>query len=1279
MSFPNIFTVSSGELGALSPESAVNLFRELLWAEAAALGIGKHQINVPSAITVTDGGIDAEVEGALVPVGRGQGLIRPGLTRYQIKTGNFSIGERNYVDRILFTPSSLRKGAQRKLQPRVQSCLDRDGTLVVVLFGWDKPEIKDGQIVGVFADALTAIDSRYATAKIEIWRQNQIIGFLRPYPSLALQATGKVAARFQTHRSWSQEDTMRPQLHAGELQAKFIDAVQHPLRTNQKAVHIRVWGEPGIGKTKLVLEATSVDDLAPLVIYCDDVQAFRDSDLMTQLLRDDNKYSVILVLDECDADNRSYLWNKFKHTGPRIKIISIVTEHETTSGDIIYVETPPLDPANTARIIETYGIPRHEANRWAGYCGGSPRVAHVIGRNLQSNPEDLLKPPDTDNVWERYVCGGDNPASTEVHQRRLVLQHTALFTRFGFSGPVTDEARAIARTVQTVDPNVTWPRFVQITQELRARKILQGETTLYVTPKALHIKLWAEWWDNYGRAFDVEQFSSSLPPQLVEWFYEMFRYAQQSRVAVNVVDNLLGPNGLFERHNILGNSDDGARFYLLLTEANPKAALGFLERLVRTWGQNGLEQFTSGRHEVVSALERIAVWRDLFPGAARLLLAFAETEPDTRSWSGGRAFVELFSLGYGPLAPTEAPPQERLPVLIEALDSESKRRRQLALGACEHALNIGNRTRVVGAERQGLRAELVLWVPKTYEELFDAYRQVWDLLRSRVNTLSDDEQQRAVRILLEQARGLARVDTLAPMVLETMRELAQCSFVDRKQILKVVVNIARYERRHLPADTLHRWQELKEELTGHNFTFLLRRYVGMDLVEDHFDEQGNRSDLLETQIHQLAVEASGNPELLEPEWEWLLGGEAPNGFQFGYELGKLDEQRALLPNMLGKLRNMGTRRDGFVLGGYLRALFEAERGQWENELDTIAGDPTLNTLIPELTWRSGLTDRAARRVLTLAKAEIIPVTEFRMFGLGSVLRAVSPDVCVSWIEFLLSRSERIAAPIALQLADFYFVFRQPSRVLPEELMMRLLTHESLFQRPEAGTWDTMSEHYWGELAKRLIHQAPERGLVLASKILEHCADEGTIVDRYSPPVVEVLDHVLQKYPNEVWLEAAQYVGPRLDERAYRIRSWLRGRKTFWGQGEDEPEDEGALMKIPAQYVWAWVEEDAEERAPLLARFVPPELFHDPGKTCWARELLARYGNRDDVRDVLTANFGTEGWSGPASLHYTKKRERLLTFLEAENDRRVIAWVNDSIGSLDREIEQAKISEERTIY
>ena len=45
----------------MSPQEAVDFFREMLWAEATALGIGINLINVPGAITVGDGGIDAEV------------------------------------------------------------------------------------------------------------------------------------------------------------------------------------------------------------------------------------------------------------------------------------------------------------------------------------------------------------------------------------------------------------------------------------------------------------------------------------------------------------------------------------------------------------------------------------------------------------------------------------------------------------------------------------------------------------------------------------------------------------------------------------------------------------------------------------------------------------------------------------------------------------------------------------------------------------------------------------------------------------------------------------------------------------------------------------------------------------------------------------------------------------------------------------------------------------------------------------------------------------------
>ena len=139
-----IFTVKNEDLEHLNPQEAVDFFRELLWAEAAALGIGKNLINVPSAITVADGGIDAEVKN--VSASGGQGIVKQGLTRYQIKTGNFPLSNESHIKSILF------KDKTNELKPRVKSCLDKDGTLIIVLFGWDNPETKDDQLVDKFKE-----------------------------------------------------------------------------------------------------------------------------------------------------------------------------------------------------------------------------------------------------------------------------------------------------------------------------------------------------------------------------------------------------------------------------------------------------------------------------------------------------------------------------------------------------------------------------------------------------------------------------------------------------------------------------------------------------------------------------------------------------------------------------------------------------------------------------------------------------------------------------------------------------------------------------------------------------------------------------------------------------------------------------------------------------------------------------------------------------------------------------------------------------------------------
>ncbi len=298
----------------------------------------------------------------------------------------------------------------------------------------------------------------------------------------------------------------------------------------------------------------------------------------------------------------------------------------------------------------------------------------------------------------------------------------------------------------------------------------------------LHIKLWTDFWENYAASFNFEEFLERLPDALQEWFYEMFKYASESKMASHLVKELLSETGPFRNIEDL-KKKDGARFFAALAESDPESALKCLKRIINPLNREELLLFETGRREVIWSLEKIAIWKDLFPDAARLLLKLAEAENETWSNNASGVFSDLFSPGYGKVAPTEASPQERFPVLQEALNSHSKERRTLALRACDRALESQHFSRTMGPERQGIRKEPQLWTPKTWGELFDAYRMVWCFLEDKLDSLPGDEQKQAVDILLQRARGLALIHNLSDMVIKTVANVAHKPYVDKKMCL----------------------------------------------------------------------------------------------------------------------------------------------------------------------------------------------------------------------------------------------------------------------------------------------------------------------------------------------------------------------------------------------------------------------------------------------------------------------------------------------------------------
>src|SRR5207253_6278709 len=66
----------------------------------------------------------------------------------------------------------------------------------------------------------------------------------------------------------------------------------------------RLLGEPGVGKTRMALELTRADNLAPVTLYLRDGRALLKSSFLNELIQDHAYHFVVLVVDECPQKDR---------------------------------------------------------------------------------------------------------------------------------------------------------------------------------------------------------------------------------------------------------------------------------------------------------------------------------------------------------------------------------------------------------------------------------------------------------------------------------------------------------------------------------------------------------------------------------------------------------------------------------------------------------------------------------------------------------------------------------------------------------------------------------------------------------------------------------------------------------------------------------------------------------------------------------------------------------------------------------------------------------------
>ncbi|MCE9651695.1 MAG: ATP-binding protein [Nitrosarchaeum sp.] len=1247
-----VFSITGDAINRLSSEDCVKLFGELLHLDARRLELSISKIHF-TAKTVSDGGIDASIEDGISEIGD---LIIDSESFYQIKAGDtFKPWQESEIRKELL---DNKESKQENLGLEVQRCIAQNGTYILACM---KVSLTTEQKTKAEMNLKTILgECGVSNPKIKVFDQEQILGIIQKFPSLVLRLTNRNSMTFQTHQEWAQTEEMRKELVLGDEQKKFIVSIHDALFNDSEPIHVNVHGETGVGKTRLILEATRDPFLAPSVIYCSSPRDFLSSSLLATLIRDTSLH-CILVIDECDLAERLRIWDQIKNTDNRIKLVTIYNEFRRTDGTTKQIQTPNLSDEDIQKIIQTYRDDSIIARQLSGICGGIPRFAHVLGFELKNDSELLGGIPDTFDIFDRYLNYGEDPNSEHVKQRKRILSSIAVFKKFGNSKHFPEEIKAVHELVKQIDPNITFSIFQEHIKELQGRKILQGEDTLYISPKGLHLWLWKRWWDEYSSSFNFDKLVENLPPQLREWFFAMFEYAANSDVTSSIV------KGLFDDGGPLHNSDSiktelGSKFFKSLSFVDPTAATNYLENSMSSWSQNDFSNFNIGRREVLNGLERIVFEPDLFYRGGKLLRSLAEFENEEWSNNATGLFANLFSLGPGYVSITKTPPEKRIPLLKETLCENNTQIRKLGLMACESALQAVHFSRVSGLSGNELIIDQKGWEPKTYQEWTNAYQGVIDVMIEKIPSLSEKDQKKIAEIIFNNSRGiLGHVPNMGNYLIKTLSNLLK--YVDKEFAIKEIIDILEFDGDKLPTEIKQSLKKIYDNLSGKEYPDLMKRYVGMDMMVDRAREkrEGERKQM----INQLAKE-SLDLEKLKTQLPWLVTFDAKAGYQFGYELSTMDADHELLNVILDFQKKSNQNGSPFFLSGYMQKIFEEDAELWTKLMKDLSNDKEFLRFYIEIAWRSGITDEIGILLLDLIEKNKINIDELAHFQLGSVINKLSENVVKKWIEKMLENNQQKTIISAITLFNTYFVFRM-KKPLDLELTSKLLTHEVLFDKKYPPVYNTMIDYYWKEITLEFIKQFPDKALMIADKMLENMGRDGTIVRTHSQSM-EVLDVISNDFPNDIWELITKYVDLPFDERAFDIINWMRG-----GMFETTP---NFIEKVNFEKIFDWIDHDPNRRASFIINYVPPILKKEK---CLARELLIRYGQDESVKRSLLSNFSTGFFSGPASVQFENEKQELLEYKKTEDNDNVKEWIDYYVKKLDEDIERERLREEREYY
>lgn len=1190
----------------LDSAGAVSLARRLIHSEAGRLGLPLTEFSMSGRVFVGDEGIDGRTNfpdgvGCLLPVGSQVWQVKSGATPPS-PTPEFN--------------ESTHGGLIRAIQ---------DGSDYVLFWSFDPV---DPVLINVRTGFESAAEAIRAGAKVALITADRISRICEAHPAVLFDVVNLGLRGVVNHSTWGASPDFQVPFKADELRETHMATIRRHVSSEDATVTtIHLYGDSGVGKSRLVYEALMAPEIESRVLIARDSESL-DASLINRVAGS-SEQRLVLVVDDCEPSERDRLRQYADMAGGRVRLITIGSRwtRERPSSDSRYLELLPLTVGASREIALAVGLSESDANLVADFTEGYPKLALLLAEAIhhQEAASGVL-----DRIRGNEQVGSVLSSMLDS-QTAEPLGLLAMFDRLGFEGEVALEM-STACEVFGVDPSAV---IAAIEQE-HGRFVSQAGRYRLVTPRLFAVWLAAEFLESHSAV--LSSALEKLPPILKERIVGQMETFSGDPLVSDVLTNLLRAPPFVE--GALADLDEGAaRLVRIAAVVDPDAAAEGVFPLLERSSRDEIERFERGRREIVQALEVLLWFESTYEGAAFTLLRLAMAENE--SWANNATGIIQGSFGVM-LGGTSVAHQDRLDWARLAIERYGAESAEILIPGLAHALEIRE---VRASTYFGTRSAPQEWRPSSEEEDVDVRRETWRFL------IELGHGGVALDILAESlAVGLRSAVALFP---DDAREgVAAVSWAPRGRsvLADAISNCLRYEE--VTEEVADALRELRQELRGGTTSERLASVTAASPWE-LWGEAEERSGDIPAVLTNLADDLlTERRELFLTDIQQLEGANHQSIFMLASEIGRLAGDESHLETA-SRTEQMS---DQVILGLFAGLATSLGESWARDRLIRWLEDNGLGRLVVRSVYLMPPSEEACQVALDAIHAGAAEPGDLSHFVFGAWFASLSEE-CLRAAVLLLAESPDDADSVAAleilsQWLDRHDDFTQDLN----ELAIALVERSAAIDEGSSGMGSTLRraileriELTFEDRLRILVEETNSRGLRApenAIRLLEEMAaeDPERAVAGFCDVLISVSESRSER--SSFFLEEASILS-RLDRLvgvdtvintvlAYEARHWVMFMRHIDLQGPDLD--------------------------PLFSAVISSSTDGDLGIVAASRAI-----------------YPGGGWKGPESVHLAERKIVIERWRNETTDTAVEEFLRGLLGELDRYIDAAERDEAERGY